>query len=752
MEILERFGIKKIPRDEEELKENGFGAVLRREFHHFVKLQTIVEETKMPLGGNGTYMMDGQSLVYCELMFEKQKALFNAAKTAQKIVEVGVSAGHSALIMLLANPHSKLYLFDICTLPWTRPCVAYLETAFPGRISLFVGDSQTTYPLFCEWHRGQQFDLMHIDGWHCPTFVALEIKCSLWISRPQKTVLVVDDIDCVRDACEPWEKQGIIKTLVTPKCAWRNQLFLVTGHESSPAQELNELGRRYGTDKANTHHDFCNIYDFYFSARRPTTHKILEIGVFFGASLKMWRDYFPNAIIHGLDHFTGVQGNGHVFSGARSYFESWKDGKEPRIMLHEVNQGNQVELEKFSSSQISGTFDFILDDGSHSMKDQQWALAYLFELVRPGGYFVIEDVHTSKTHGSYGLLPDESNSTLTMLLEYQRTGKWRSLYMTEAQLQFLNENTQDCFIHETNGGASITVMIRRRCLSPSSLPLFRPPKPIARGKAVVINFASASHAHLQVTHSKWLMTEWGADDVLSFTPGDVVDPGWWASQSTTLMQKGAPGFGYWSWKPKIIATVLNSCNAEFIFYMDCHAKLRELRTDVITQMNLPPPEPSVVSVSSSSSSSSSSSASASISAAVAEIKSVVAPTAPTVPAYIRAYTMPEYGPETTWTKRDCFVALGCDDQKEYTHSPQFAATVIVFRQDPKSHDFVKTWLQWACHDGGALIRDGPNLLGKPNYGGFFEHRRDQSLFSLLCKKNHISPSLSFAKLCHHHAF
>jgi hypothetical protein len=47
------------------------------------------------------------------------------------------------------------------------------------------------------------------------------------------------------------------------------------------------------------------------------------------------------------------------------------------------------------------TFEIILDDGGHKMHEQQLALGYLFPLVSEGGYFVIEDIHSSKL-----MLPD----------------------------------------------------------------------------------------------------------------------------------------------------------------------------------------------------------------------------------------------------------------------------------------------------------------------------------------------------------
>jgi hypothetical protein len=40
-------------------------------------------------------------------------------------------------------------------------------------------------------------------------------------------------------------------------------------------------------------------------------------------------------------------------------------------------------------------FDIILDDGGHTMKQQQVTFGYLIDFVKPGGFFILEDLHTS---------------------------------------------------------------------------------------------------------------------------------------------------------------------------------------------------------------------------------------------------------------------------------------------------------------------------------------------------------------------
>lgn len=99
-------------------------------------------------------------------LFSKQMNLYNAAKDAKNIMEIGFNAGHSSLLFLMANNDSKLTIFDICEHAYTKPCVQYLSSLFPGRITFIEGDSTVTVPKYFEENPDKTFDLIHIDGAH----------------------------------------------------------------------------------------------------------------------------------------------------------------------------------------------------------------------------------------------------------------------------------------------------------------------------------------------------------------------------------------------------------------------------------------------------------------------------------------------------------------------------------------------------------------------------------------------------------
>lgn len=115
---------------------------------------------------------------------------------------------------------------------------------------------------------------------------------------------------------------------------------------------------------------FIEVYKKHFVGLKPK--RVLEIGVQGGGSLKIWRDMFPEAEIVGVD-----------------IDETCKQYEGERIV---VKIGNQTDV-KFLKS--LGDFDIIIDDGGHTMSQQQISLKWLMPQLREGGIYVIEDTHTS---------------------------------------------------------------------------------------------------------------------------------------------------------------------------------------------------------------------------------------------------------------------------------------------------------------------------------------------------------------------
>jgi trans-aconitate methyltransferase len=135
---------------------------------------------------------------------------------------------------------------------------------------------------------------------------------------------------------------------------------------------LHELGLKFGTDKA-VPHDYLDIYDEYFSNRTSDVRTVLEFGVDKGASVRMWREYFPHAEIWGLDCVPIVI-------------------DEPRIHIVIGNEKDQSVLSRIAPG---ARLDFVVHDSSHYINDQIPTFEAIWPRVASGGIFVIEDLEVS---------------------------------------------------------------------------------------------------------------------------------------------------------------------------------------------------------------------------------------------------------------------------------------------------------------------------------------------------------------------
>lgn len=139
---------------------------------------------------------------------------------------------------------------------------------------------------------------------------------------------------------------------------------------------LDQLAIKYGTDKGTTDHSYTSRYEIYLEQYRDVEFNLLEIGVYNGSSIKMWKEYFPKANIVALD----------IDPKCKQY-------EEDRITIH---IGDQTDV-NFLNDVFNqyGHFEIILDDGGHSWKQQIISFETLFPLLTPGGMYLVEDLHTS---------------------------------------------------------------------------------------------------------------------------------------------------------------------------------------------------------------------------------------------------------------------------------------------------------------------------------------------------------------------
>ncbi len=122
---------------------------------------------------------------------------------------------------------------------------------------------------------------------------------------------------------------------------------------------------------------YFDVYHRHFARFRGAPVRVLEIGVYHGGSLQMWKEYFgPHATIVGLDIEPRT-----------------RDFAEPGI---EIIIGSQEDRQFLRSlHERFGAFDIIIDDGGHTMNQQIVSFEELYGLVKEDGIYLAEDLCTS---------------------------------------------------------------------------------------------------------------------------------------------------------------------------------------------------------------------------------------------------------------------------------------------------------------------------------------------------------------------
>lgn len=163
--------------------------------------------------------------------------------------------------------------------------------------------------------------------------------------------------------------------------------------------ELSKLCDLYGSDKGEVEstghpypwpsHSYADYYSSLFSHCRLAPTKVFECGLGTnnpdidssmgvngkpGASLRVWRDYFPNATIYGADIDKDV------------LFE------EPRIKTYYLDQLDPESISDMWKQVGVRDFDFILDDGLHTFEAGSTLFSNSISMLAKHGIYVIEDV------------------------------------------------------------------------------------------------------------------------------------------------------------------------------------------------------------------------------------------------------------------------------------------------------------------------------------------------------------------------
>ncbi len=171
-------------------------------------------------------------------------------------------------------------------------------------------------------------------------------------------------------------------------------------------ESLLDLGKKHGTDKVV--HAYIPHYAERFENQRNDPKfpaVLLEIGVMDGASLRMWRDYFATKV-YGIDIVK----------------ESIINDRNIQCFL-----GDQAD-HRFLAEVVDeiGPLDIVIDDGSHRGWHHVASFEFLWQHVKPGGWYCIEDCFSIFEECWTGL----GDRTILQVIE----GQWKDIIRSSSSI------------------------------------------------------------------------------------------------------------------------------------------------------------------------------------------------------------------------------------------------------------------------------------------------------------------------------
>jgi hypothetical protein len=178
------------------------------------------------------------------------------------------------------------------------------------------------------------------------------------------------------------------------------------------------------------------------------------------------------------------------------------------------------------------------------------------------------------------------------------------------------------------------------------------------------------------------------DNVFKYTQEWLRGTDFWTKNSYILERPR--GAGYWIWKPYIILHAMESIDyGDIVMYSDAAVEVIDDLSPIFD---------------------------------IANEKDIV------------VFKIPGGHLNRTWTKRDTFILLKCDEPK-YWDDSMITATFSLWKKTDKNIEFLNEYLKYLRDP--RIVTDDPNMCGLPNFLEFRDHRHDQSVLSLLTRRENF---------------
>ena len=185
---------------------------------------------------------------------------------------------------------------------------------------------------------------------------------------------------------------------------------------------LIELVDDIRTDK-NTAHSYLPIYEELLQKKKLSAKAVLEIGIYYGGSIKLWKDYFTNAKVYAVEIFDLR----HVWDVLQN---------DERIVLYTSTDAYNPEFVKTKLADQWLRFDMILDDGPHSLESMKACIQLYLPLLTDDGILIIEDIQ------SMDWLDELRNEVPSDLRKYIKTYDLRTVKNRHDDILFVIDKAQ----------------------------------------------------------------------------------------------------------------------------------------------------------------------------------------------------------------------------------------------------------------------------------------------------------------------
>lgn len=195
---------------------------------------------------------------------------------------------------------------------------------------------------------------------------------------------------------------------------------------------LDELAIKYNTDKGSLNgHDYCPLYEKHLPEK---VNKFLEIGVWKGAGIRMFREWYDEkGMFYALDRF--IDGYGLITVG--------------ELQALGINSFIGSQDEMWFLETIKEQFDCITDDGSHHWDSQINTFKRMFvHNLSPNGVYVCEDVF-DKTYWGRNIIHDPKDNLKGALLKFQKHGTLVTQCINQQESDTICAQIEEIHIYDT---------------------------------------------------------------------------------------------------------------------------------------------------------------------------------------------------------------------------------------------------------------------------------------------------------------